>query len=178
MGDINHLKDQEAISKMKQLVDDIGICMFCTQVNGGPFETRPMATQDVDDEGNIWFLSHAESHKNFEIRQNDRVQLLYSKPSDSHFLSVYGQADILKDRQKIDEVWNKLAKAWFTEGKNDPDLTLIRIRPEQAYYWDTKHGKMISLLKIVAAAITSTTMDDGIEGSLELNKHESTTPTT
>lgn len=167
MGEIKNLSQQEAIQKIKDLAEDIKMCMFCTQVKDMPFQTRPMGTQKVDDEGNLWFLSAASSEKNEEIKNDDEVQLIYSKGSDAHFLSVHGKATVTRDRQKIEELWNKFAQAWFKGGKDDPNLTVICVKPDDAYYWDTKHGKMVSLFKIAISSVTDKVMDDGVQGSLK-----------
>jgi len=168
MGTVKDLDRGEAIKQMKKMAEDIGICMFCTDSGKLPFETRPMGTQEVDDEGNFWFLSAAESDKNAEIRMDHKVQLIYAKPSDAHFMTVYGTATVSKDKNKIDELWNDFAKAWFREGKDDPRLTVICVKPESAHYWDTKYGKMISLLAIAVSAVTSKEIDTGIEGKLNV----------
>jgi general stress protein 26 len=166
MGEVKHLESNEAVGKLQHLAEEIGTCMFCTRLSYAPFHTRPMALQSADEHGNLWFLSSAESEKNFEIKKNEKVQLIFSKPSDSHYLNVYGEAQIITDDETIDEVWTGIAKAWFKEGKNDPDVTVICVRPIEAYYWDTKNGKMISLIKIAAAAVTGKVMDGGVEGKL------------
>ena len=168
MGQTKNLHNEEALKKMKELVEDIGTCMFCTNTQEIPFNTRPMATADVDDEGNLWFISNVESHKNDEIKNDDKVQLIYAKGGDSHFLSVSGKAAIIQDQEKIDEVWNMFAKAWFKEGKKDPNVSLIKIVPSDVYYWDTVHGKMVSLLKIAVSAVSGASMDDGVEGKISL----------
>lgn len=168
MGDHKDLAGKEGIQKLKDLAKEIDFCMFCTKVNDMPFSTRPMSTRDVDDDGNIWFFSRAGSNKNFEIKQDDQVQLLYAKPGSNEFLSVYGHADVIKDRKKAEELWSFFAKTWFSEGVDDPELTIIRVRPEECYYWDTKNNKVVSLLKIVAGAVTGTQKDDGVEGSIKV----------
>lgn len=168
MGTTEDLDRAGAIEKMKKLAEDINICMFCTDSDKLPFETRPMGTQKVDDEGNFWFLSAADSDKNAEIRMHDNVQLIYSKPADAHFMTVYGTATVSKDKKKTDELWNNFAKAWFKEGKDDPRLTVICVKPESAHYWDTKYGKMITLIGIAISAITSKEMDAGVEGHIKL----------
>lgn len=168
MSEIKDLSGQQALDKMKELVKEIDFCMFCTQVDQLPFSTRPMSTREVDEQGNIWFFSKADSNKNLELAQDDKVQLLYAKPGNSEFLSVFGQADVIKDRKKAEELWSFWAKTWFSEGADDPQLTIIRVRPEEAYYWDTKHNRMVSLLKIVAGAVTGKESDDGVEGKINL----------
>ena len=95
--------------------------MFCTNVDSAPFETRPMGTAKVDEQGYFWFLSPKESHKNKEIGTVDHVHLIYSDPSSAQFMNVCGHATVSQDKEKIYELWNDLDKAWFTEGKDDPD---------------------------------------------------------
>jgi general stress protein 26 len=170
MSDQKNLNGSEGIEKLKELVKSIDFCMFCTKVDELPFSTRPMSTRDVDDNGNIWFFSRNDSNKNVELKQDDQVQLLYAKNGSSEFLSVYGHADVIKDRKKAEELWSAFAKTWFNEGPDDPELTIIRVRPQSCYYWDTKHNKMISLLKIAAGAVTGKQMDDGIEGELKVTR--------
>jgi len=166
MSEINNLENSKAFAKMKELGEGIGTCMFCTKLQTMPFQTRPMSISHVDENGKFLFMSSAESDKNMEIQQNDFVQLVFSDPSGSRFMSVYGEADILTDSKSIDEAWVPIAKAWFKDGKETPGLTVIKVHPAYAYYWDTKDGKMVSLLKIAAAAISGSPMDGGVEGEL------------
>lgn len=170
MSKLKNLGSDDALNKLKELAEDIKICMFCTELTNVPFSTRPMGVQEVDEHGNIWFLSSADSNKNFEIKANEKVQLIFSKPADSHFMTVYGEAVIYKDKNLIEDIWNPLAKAWFKDGKDDPNVTVIRVHPVTAYYWDTKNGKMVSMLKIALSAVTGIRMDGGLEGKLDVGE--------
>ena len=38
--------------------------MFCSKLNQFPHASRPMALQEVDETGKLWFISSTESHKN------------------------------------------------------------------------------------------------------------------
>lgn len=168
MGDLKNLTNEEAVAKLKKIAEATRICMFCTDLSHTPFSTRPMSVQEVDEEGNLWFLSSSDSNKNFEIRQDEQVQLLFANVGDAEYLSVYGKAFIYKDRTTIEEKWSPMAKTWFTEGKDDPNLTVLRVQPEYVYYWDTKNGKMVTMLKIAVGAIIGKTMDGGVEGKLSV----------
>jgi general stress protein 26 len=167
MGEVNNLSRAEAVEKMKELAEKIDMCMFCTLPETFPMQTRPMSTQKVDADGNLWFLSSIGSHKNEEIAEDSHVQLIYSDPGSMSFMTVHGRASISRDQKKIDELWKAHAKAWFTEGKDDPRISVIRVKADEAYYWDTKHNKMVAFLKMMAAMATGKTMDDGVEGTLE-----------
>ena len=162
------LEQKEAIAKVQSLAKAINTCMFCTDLDRQPFSTRPMAVREVDDEGNLWFISSASSHKNSEIKEDEKVQLIFAKPSSTQFLSLYGEARIFTDQEKIKDLWTPIANAWFEEGKNDPNVTVLKVSPSEAYYWDTPNGKMITLLKIAAAAVTGSNMDTGEQGKLEI----------
>lgn len=62
---------------------------------------------------------------------------------------------------------------WLREGmvsgrQKGSDISVIKVIPKGAYYWDTVHGKMVSLLKIAASVVSGKTMDDGVEGKITL----------
>lgn len=166
MGDTKNLISSEAIGKIKKLAESADTCHFVTAISKIPLSTRPMSTQKVDDDGSVWFMSDRDSAKNHEISSDRRVQLFYSHQSSSEYMSIFGTAEILFDKNKIEEMWTPIARAWFTEGKDDPAISLIKVTPEEGYYWDTKNNKMVSLIKIATAIVTGKTMDDGIEGKL------------
>lgn len=166
MGDIKNLRKSEAANKIKELAKAADICMFTTSLTKLPLSSRPMSTIDVDEEGNIWFLSNRSSEKNKEISADDKVQLFYASKGSAEYLSVFGRASLSFDRNKIKELWTPIAKAWFTGGVDDPAISIIKVTPEDGYYWDTQSNKVISLLKILTATITGRSMDDGIEGKV------------
>jgi len=161
------LTSEEAAQKIKELAEKAESCFFCTDIRSGkPFATRPMSPQKVDEQGNIWFLSADDSHKNAELGSDPAVQLLFQGSKHSDFMSLYGKASISKDKEKIKELWEPMVKNWFTEGQDDPRITVIKVEPEDGYYWDTKHNTMVAFAKTIAGAILGTTLDDSIEGSL------------
>jgi len=165
----NHedLNGKEAIEKIKELTKKNKTCFFGTLSNNDmPLEVRPMSVQKIDDDGNLWFLSSKDSHKNQEIKNDDTVQLLFQGSPHSDFLSLSGKASISTDKKMIKELWEPIVKTWFTEGVDDPRITVIKVTPETGYYWDTKHGHVIAFMKMVIGAIRGKTMDDSMEGTL------------
>lgn len=164
-----NLQHTEAIKKLKELAEKARTCMFATELEKLPITSRPMSLQECDEDGNLWFISSAASNKNFEITEDNRVQLFFMNTSNSEYLSVFGTACIYKDKNTIEDKWSPFANAWF-EGKEDKNVTIIRVAPEQTYYWDTKAGKIVTLLSFAKAVITGKKTDnsDGIEGSIIL----------
>lgn len=146
IDDIKYMTRTDAIKKMKDVAEDISICMFCTNSKGMPFETRPLGTRKVDDDGNIWFLIPDNFSKKIEGMQDDKVQLIYSKPSQTYFLSIFGHAKVIKDVLKVDESGNRFAKDLLPEERKNDALALMKITPEHADFWDDQNGMMLSLL--------------------------------
>jgi general stress protein 26 len=75
-------------------------------------------------------------------------------------------ATLSKDQQKIEELWEPILKTWFTEGKDDPRITVIEVKPIDGYYWDTKHSQIVAFAKQMIGAAIGKTLDDSIEGDL------------
>jgi general stress protein 26 len=165
MGDTKNLAQQDALEEIKSLAEEIKTCMFCTY-RSNKLKSRPMSVQKVDEDGNLWFLSDRNSDKNREIVSDSNVELLFAGGHEK-YLSLHGAAEISFDKAKIKELWNPIAKIWFTEGSDDPDISVIKVTYDDGYYWDTKNGHMVSILKMLKSLVTGTSGDDGIEGALK-----------
>lgn len=127
-----------------------------------------MTAQKIDKAGNFWFLSADDSYKNQEISQDNRVQLLFQGSTHSDFLSIYGEATVSKDKALIHKLWDPILKTWFTEGEDDPRITVIKVNTLEGYYWDNKHGNAVALVKMAIGAAIGKTLDDSIEGNLKV----------
>jgi general stress protein 26 len=83
-------------------------------------------------------------------------------------LEIHGRATITQDKAKIKELWHPTIGSWFTEGIDDPRITVIKVTPSEGYYWDTKHGNAVAGIKIMIGALLGKTLDDSIEGNLRV----------
>jgi len=156
---------EESVKKLKEMLEDIDFCMLTTLSNG-KLKSRPMSTQKFEFDGDLWFLTSDETHKVEEIAANDHVNVAYSQPDDNTFISVCGRAEILKDKQKIEELWNPVLKAWFPKGKDDPSLSLLKVKVEEAEYWDSSSSAIVQLVGFVKALATGTEADGGDHGKI------------
>ncbi|TDU80732.1 general stress protein 26 [Prosthecobacter fusiformis] len=160
---------QDAVEKIKEMVARAQTCFFCTCVTTqGSTQARPMAVQEVDDEGNLWFLSADDSHKNEQLAHDPAVTLFFQGSKHSDFLQLNGHATVFRDNAKIKELWEPVIRTWFTGGVDDPRITIIKVTPSDGYYWDTKHGNAVAGLKILIGSLLGKTMDDSIEGRLSV----------
>lgn len=142
---------EEAVRKFRELVQDVNICMFTTIDDGNRIFSRPMSTVQIDDEGNAWFFTNEFSEKIQEVSRDNTVYLIYSHPGKNVYVTVTGTSSLILNRNKIDELWNPLFKAWFPEGKEDPRLCLVKVVTEEANYWNSQAGKMGVYFKMLKA---------------------------
>ena len=161
-----NLTGAKATAKIAKLAKSARVCLFGTKAANG-LAVRPRAVQDVDKQGNVWFLSGRSSAKNRQIARNPRVQLLFANVGDSEYLNLHGVASISQDRELIKAHWTPIAKTWFHEGIDDPEATVVKVRIESGYYWNTEHGKTVALLSIALGALTGKTLDDSVEGTVK-----------
>lgn len=159
----------EAMKKINALIKDIRIAMLTTADEDGRLHSRPMATQDNDFEGVLWFVTREESGKVGEIRHDAQVNLTYSDKTHI-FVSISGRAEVLNDRAKLEELWNPMYKAWFPEGKDDPQARVLRVHVEQAEYWEAPASAVIRNYKILKAAVTGSLKDVGEHQKLTLER--------
>lgn len=167
----NHedLRGKPAISRLQAMIKSAPTCFFRTTVGTGISKgVRPMNVREVDDEGNLWFLSASDSHTNQELLANPAVQLFFQGSAHSDFLTLIGKGAVSTDKAKIKELWEPLLKTWFTEGIDDPRITVIKVTPSEGYYWDNKHGNVVAGIKMLIGAAIGKTLDDSIEGKLKV----------
>ncbi len=140
--------------KVLELTKDIKMAMLTTQNIDGALHSRPMQSQQMDQEGNFWFFTSDDTGKVEDIEEFPQVNLAFANPDDGSYVSIAGPAELNKDRAKIKELWNPSLKAWFPDGPEQEDIALLKIKMESAEYWDAPQGKVVKLFGIAKAAIS------------------------
>lgn len=150
----NNTDRNENIKKLREMIKDIRFAMLTTVEEDGTLHSRPMATQEVEFDGDLWFFTNAKAPKVEEVQHDQHVNVSYSEPNEQKYVSVSGKAQLVSDRQKIEELWNPLFKAWFPQGLDDPDLALLKVSVDKAEYWDSPSSKVVRLLGFAKALVT------------------------
>ncbi len=112
-----------------------------------------MATPQRDFAGEFWFMTGWDSEKIHELLQDQHVNLTFVRPEDNRYMSVSGRATIVRDRTKAQALWNPAYQAWLPKGLEDPNLALLRVRVEQAEYWDAPSGTMVQIAGFVKTLV-------------------------
>ena len=159
---MNH---HEQIEKLAALMNDIQLAMLTTIEPDGTLRLRPMTTQQVEFDGDLWFFTQESAPKVDEVERDDRVNVAYAAPDANRWVSVFGTAQVVHDRAKAEALWQPLLKAWFPQGLDD----LLKVTVEQAEYWDTSSSKMVQLAGFVEAIATGKAYEPGDNEKLSLS---------
>jgi general stress protein 26 len=147
-------EQNDNLQKLIDKIKDVDTAMMTTADDDGSLRSRPMRNMQIKEDGVIWFFTGYESAKSHELKNDSHVNLSYADPSNNLYVSVSGRASLSRDKAKIDELWNPAMKAWFPEGKEDPNVGLIKVTIDKAEYWDSPNSAVVHLYGVVKAAIT------------------------
>lgn len=148
------LYSQDQIQTIADKIKDVRFGMFTTYDDEHMLTSRPLTTQQIDNEGNLWFFTSDEAAFTLDLPRHPDVNISFSSPEQQLYLSITGQAYLLKDKAKARELWTPAARSWFPKGVDDPHLTLIRVRIGSAEYWDAGSSKMKQLVQMARTALT------------------------
>ena len=157
--------------KLYELTQDIKVVMMNSINDEGEIQSRPMTPLQLDRHGSIWFFASSNCQKTKQLERNTQINVVYASDEASTFVSISGEAGIVKDQKKIEELWKPTMKAWFNDGIKQEDLVLIEVKIHKAEYWDAPQGKMVQLIGIIKAAVTDKPYQasPGEHGVLHLN---------
>jgi general stress protein 26 len=123
-----------ALAKVEEMMRDAKFAMLTTREKDGTLRSRPMATLQLDGEGNLWFFTSESSPKIEEAHQ--QVNLCYMRTAKQDYLSVSGAAELVHDKEKMQTLWSPWLKPWFPGGPDDQNLALLKVSIMGVEYWD------------------------------------------
>jgi general stress protein 26 len=141
---------ENQIKKMAEIMKGIKFAMLTTVEESGKLHSRPMTAQQVEFDGDLWFFTRSESPKAWELATHRQVSVTFADPEKSKFLSASGTGSLVRDREKMKELWTPVLKVFFEGGLDDPELALLKVTVETAEYWDsapTALGRAFDLTK-------------------------------
>jgi len=122
----------DEIETLRELIKDVDTAMLTTVTEEG-LVSRPMRTQEVEFDGDLWFFTKKETNKYEEILHNQDVNVAYVGKS---YVSVRGKAVIVEDLDKKKELWSKVHEKIMQTSYDDPNVILIKVTVEAAEYWE------------------------------------------
>lgn len=148
------------------LIDEARTALLTTVDEHGRIVSRPMADQEREFDGELWFFTADPSHKTDEVRADPEVNVALE--SGRGWISISGTAEVVHDRARIDELWSTSAQAWFDHGKDDPSVALLKVSAHSAELWTSDAPRPVVLLEYAKAAVSGGHPDVGESRTVEL----------
>jgi general stress protein 26 len=145
------------MQKVAELVAEIKFCMLTTSEEDGSLRSRPMSTLQMEADGTLWFFTALSSPKIEEARAHRAVNLSYARPDKQDYLSISGTASIVRNSEKMQQLWTPWVKPWFPQGLADPDLVLLKVTMDEAEYWDAPGNAIKRLYGLSKGIVTGKT---------------------
>ena len=159
----------EKTDKVYDLLREYDDVMLVTHASGQRLDARPMHVVQVDRNCDLWFLTRVDD-KVEELRAHPDAQVVGQHENDS-WISLAGRVEVLDDRRRVEELWREPYRAWFPDGKDDPDLRVLAFRSERGEYWDQRGANRVEYaLKTAKAYVTGEPPrpDPDMHGTAEL----------
>ncbi len=111
-----NVENTEEIKKLAELMRGFKFAMLTTAEPDGSLHSRPMATQEVEFDGDIWFFTGAHS-----LKSGKRINIAKSTlPSRIPIRTLMSQrpvlATLVRDKAKIEELWKPVYKTFLPKG--------------------------------------------------------------
>ncbi len=166
-ADENHGTDpDDGTATVARLLEDNRLGMLTTVAPDGTLTARPMALQEVEFDGDLWFFAERGSRKVAHIHSDPRVNVAVG--SGGTWVSLAGTADLVEDVEKKKELWSAAVGAWLPQGPESLESVLLRVRAHSAEYWDNPSGRVATLLSFAKAKVTGQRYEGGENERVEL----------
>jgi general stress protein 26 len=140
-------------TKLRELLDEFGVGMLVTRTADGSLRARPMALAEAEPDGTLWFATDRHSGKVDELERDGHVAV--TMQSKTKFVSLSGTARAVDDRARLSRLWKAEWKVWFPGGKDDPNITLLRVDGTAGEYWDNSGASGLKYLIEAGKALLS-----------------------
>jgi len=134
-------------------IKDTRYAMLTTREADGSLTGRPMTVAQKQFDGTLWFFTSRSSPPAVAIASSPDVGLQFADTHKDLYVSLSGEATLEHDRVRVEALWSPMMKAYFPNGKDDPDLALLRVDVYKAEYWDVKESKPVQLFKMARAMV-------------------------
>lgn len=109
--------------------------------------TRPMTAQvdvpedgDTDDGGQIYFFGSKSDGVGQAVHGSGHAVATFASKGHDLFAHIHGTLVASDDKAVIERLWSPFVASWYKDGKNDPDLQLLRFDTTSADVWEATPG--------------------------------------
>lgn len=126
---------ERSLGDISKKMRNIDYCMMTTTTEDGALSSRPMSTNgSVDYDGNSYLFSSDKQELIRDLEKNPHVNLSFMGDKQL-FVSVVGEATLIRDREEMKKHWQDRLEQWFEDGIDTPGIVMIHVRGERIKFW-------------------------------------------
>ena len=156
----------EDTHKVAELIKGQKFGFLTTTTPEGKLTSRPMALQEVEFDGDLWFFAEQSAEWLTHVSRSPQVNV--GVGSGGTWVSLTGEAVVVGDVTKKKELWNSGVEAWLPQGPEDPSVVLVKVAGDSAEYWDSPGNRLATAFSFVKAKATGQRIDAGESDKVDL----------
>lgn len=120
---------------------------------------QPMAPQSAREETSIWFYTKTTSDIARAAANGGMVHMCLV--TDDYQACIAGDLRTTHSPEHVERYWSSMVEAWFPNGKADPELTMLCLKPTSGSIWASTGSKLVFGWEIAKAITTGEEPDVG-----------------
>jgi general stress protein 26 len=89
----------------------------------------------LDNKFEIYISTNTSSSKTEHIKKNPKISVYYCDPEDFKGVMFGGDVEVINDMNIKKQIWLDWWTKYYFKGLEDPDYTLLRLRPKVAQFY-------------------------------------------
>ena len=130
---------------------------------------QPMTAFVEPERRAIWFYVRRDNDLIKQIQSSHKAMFCVVGKGRHLFACLGGELTEQYDPERIDRFWNPVVAAWYPEGKDSPELTMLRYDVADAQVWVSEKGPIGFFWEVAKANLKHELPDEGTKAHLRFN---------
>lgn len=157
----------QAEARLWQALEDTRVGMLGVHAER-PTHMQPMTAFAERGANSLWFFTYRDTDLARDAGTGGRHAMFCLVSKDREiYACLGGELHLHEDRERMDRYWNPVVAAWYPEGKDDPRLTLLHMKLDDAEVWVSHAGPIRFAYEVAKANLTHDTPDVGERASVD-----------
>ena len=145
---------KQHLAHIAEAMKDIDFVMLNTHAPHGAIGARPMSNnREVEYDGDSYFFTYQDRQMVADIERDANVGITYLGSAGlkgilgapGQFIHVEGKGQIVRDKARFAEHWDKSLDRWFPQGVDTPGAVMLKVAATRIAYWDGEDDGEIRL---------------------------------
>lgn len=145
-------QQDEPMERLAARLEGQRVAMLTLVEPGGELGSRPLTALEMDDQGSFWFFTSRRTMQPL-VGEGAPANLAFSDEGHATYVSIAGRATLVDDPGLKSALWSAAARPFFPGGEHDPDLVLLRVKPQHAEIWDGPDSYLVRMAAMAASVV-------------------------